>query len=274
MANRGTEPFATFLAATEDLAKQTLAYHLADDEKKAQLVKLFTILAEYVEERQPDMNIQAVFGKTLLGLLDSERIWAWAGENAQTLIMAGDSEIALLGLVWPLITEMLVDTLGRYLPVTAILPVVHSWIAGNTYAQILAVWVSNGGAIRFGEKTRKTKMEDIVELCENTIGYQSTLIVAAIAEILGSLNMEGADECIRSLGTLQKRLKYGIADSEEIALYELGFADRVVAQSLRPIIASADGRTVRRRLRRSADAVGVTLQGFPRYFSVCLSSLQ
>ena len=159
----------------------------------------------------------------------------------------------LLGLIWPLITEMLVDALGRYLPVTAILPVVHSWIAGDSYAQIFAVWVSNGGGIRFGEKTRKTKMEDIVELCENSIGYQSTLIVAAIAEILVSLNVDGADGCIRTLGTLQKRLKYGVADSEELALYELGFADRVVAQALRPIIASADGRTVRRRLRNSVD---------------------
>ena len=110
-----------------------------------------------------------------------------------------------------------------------------------------------------GRRPAKRKTEDIVELCENTIGYQSTLIVAAIAEILISLNVEGADECIRNLGTLQKRLKYGIADADEIALYELGFADRVVAQALRPIIASADGRTVRRRLRNSTGAVRDTL---------------
>ena len=273
MANRGTEPFDTFLAATEQLATETLAYHLAVDEQRSQLVKVFSLLAEHIETRQPDMNIQAVFGRTLLGLVDSARIMTWVTENTQPLIVAGSSDTALLGLLWPLLTELLADTLGRYLPPEAVLPVIHSWIAGDTYAQIMAVWLSNGGAIRHGEKTRQTKMEDIVELCENSIGYQSTLIVAAVAEILGSLNIEGTTSCIESLGTLLKRLKYGIAHADEIALYELGFADRVVAQMLRPITAAAEGQTVRRRLRNSEVAVRDALQRLPRYFSACLSSL-
>jgi POLQ-like helicase len=273
MANRGAEPFPTFLAATEQLATETLAYHLADDEQRSQLVRVFSLLAEHIETQQPDMNIQAVFGRTLLGLVDSARINTWVAENTQALIVAGGSDTALLGLLLPLITELLVDTLGRYLPPAAVLPVVHSWIAGDTYAQIMAVWLSNGGAIRHGEKTRKTKMQDIVQLCENDIGYESTLIVAAVAEILGSLSIDGATSCIESLGTLLKRLKYGIAHADEIALYELGFADRVVAQTLRPIIASAEGQTARRRLRNSESAVRDTLERFPRYFSACLSSL-
>ncbi len=273
MANRGTETFPTFLAATEQLATETLAHHLADDGQRSQLVKLFRLLAEHIESRQPDMNTQAVFGRTLLGLVDSERIMTWVADNIKELIVAGPSDTALLGLLWPLITELLADTLERYLPPAAVLPVVHSWIAGDTYAQIMAVWLSNAGAIRHGGKTRKTKMQDVVELCDNCIGYQSTLIVGAVAEILGSLGIDGTTSCIESLGTLLQRLKYGIAHADEIALYELGFADRVVAQTLRPIIASAEGQTVRRRLRNSESAVRDTLQRFPRYFSACLSSL-
>ncbi len=116
-------------------------------------------------------------------------------------------------------------------------------------------------------------MEDIVEICDNTIGYQSTPMIAGVAENLGVLNPDGAADCIRNLGTLQKQVKYGIADADEIVIYELGFADRVIAQALRPVIASAEGRTVRQRLRNRAGAVRETLQRFPRYFSVCLSSL-
>ncbi len=273
MANRGTEPFDTFRSATEQLPTETLAYHLADDEQRTQLINVFKMLAEHIESRQPNMNIQAVFGRTLLGLVDSARIMTWVADNTQALTVAGGSDTALLGLLWPLITELLADTLGRYLPPPAVLPVVHSWIAGDTYAQIMAVWLSNGGAIRHGDKTRKTKMQDIVQLCESDIGYESTLIVAAVAEILGSLGIDGSTSCIESLGTLLKRLKYGIAHADEIALYELGFADRVVAQTLRPIIASAEGQTARRRLRNSESAVRDTLQRFPRYFSACLSSL-
>jgi hypothetical protein len=272
MANRGSEPFAEYLAATEELAKQTLGYHLADEEKKQELVRLFTMIAEYIENGEPDAAIQATFGRTLLGLADSERIMAWTAENAQLLVDA-NSTSALLELLWPLITEVLSDDLDRYLPGTAVLPVAQSWVAGDSYAEILAAWVWAGGSIRFGEKTRKTKMDDIVELCDNVIGYHSTLVIAAVAEHLGGLTVDGAADCVLNLGTLQKQVKYGISDIDEIALYEMGFADRVVAQALRPVIASARGRTVRGRLRRSADAVRETLGQFPRYFSACLSSL-
>ncbi|MGA7077190.1 MAG: DEAD/DEAH box helicase [Terriglobales bacterium] len=272
MANRGSEPFAAFLAATEELAQKTLAYHLAEQKKKQDLVRLFTMLAEYIENGQPDPVIQATFGKTLLGLVNSERIMLWTTENAQQLVDA-ESTDALLQLLWPLITEVLSDSFNRYVPDTAIFRVVQSWVAGETYAEIFATWVSEGGAIRFGKKTRKSKMEDIVELCDNVIGYQSTLVIAAVAEHVGGLSMDGAADCLLSLGTLQKQVKYGISDIDEIAIYEMGFADRVVAQALRPVIASAAGRTVRGQLRNSADAVRETLEQFPRYFSVCLSSL-
>jgi hypothetical protein len=98
-------------------------------------------------------------------------------------------------------------------------------------------------------------------------------VIAAVAEHLSGLNIDGAADCVRNLGTLQKQVKYGISDIDEIAIYEMGFADRVVAQALRQVIASARGRTVRQRLRNSADPVRETLEQFPRYFSVCLASL-
>ena len=116
-------------------------------------------------------------------------------------------------------------------------------------------------------------MEDIAELCENVIGYQSTLIVAAIAEILASFDHEDAEDAIRALGLLQKQLKYGISNPDEIAIYELGFADRVGAQALGPINAAADGQTMRRRIRKSAPVLQEALSRFPRYFNVCLLSL-
>ena len=116
-------------------------------------------------------------------------------------------------------------------------------------------------------------MEDIAELCENAIGYQSTLIVAAIGEMLGALEIDDAEEAVQALGILQKQLKYGIADPNEIALYEFGFADRVVVQVLRPIVSAADGRSMRGRIRNSAVALQEELNRFPRYFNICLSGL-
>lgn len=273
MANRGTEPFSTFLAQTEGLAKQTLAYFLATVDKKEQLVALFRMLAEFVEEYQPEIDLQQVYAKTLLGVIDSQKVKEWVTENAAALLASKDSTDELLEVVWPFAIETLDDIFSKYLPPAAVLAVVHSWMRGDSFEKIMGVWSDNAGAIRHGEGTRKTKMEDIAELCENAIGYQSTLIVAAIGEMLGALEIDNAEDTVRALGTLQKQLKYGIADPDEIALYELGFADRVVVQVLRPIVSGADGRSVKRRIQNSAVALKDELNRFPRYFTVCLSGL-
>ena len=201
------------------------------------------------------------------------KVKEWVTENAAALLASKDSTDELLEVVWPFAIETLDDIFSKYLPPAAVLAVVHSWMRGDSFEKIMSVWSDNAGAIRHGEGTRKTKMEDIAELCENAIGYQSTLIVAAIGEMLGALEIDNAEDTVRALGTLQKQLKYGIADPDEIALYELGFADRVVVQVLRPIVSGADGRSVKRRIQNSAVALKDELNRFPRYFTVCLSGL-
>jgi hypothetical protein len=273
MANRGTEPFSAFLAQTEELAKQTLAHFLTAADKKEQLVAMFRMLAEFVEEYQPEIDLQKLYGRTLLGVIDSQKVRVWTEENSAGLVASMQSTDELLKLVWPFVIDILDETFSKYLPPAAVLPVVYSWVHGESFETILGVWSDNDGSIRWGKRTRKTKMDDIAELCENAIGYQSTLIVAAIGEMLGALEIDGAEEAVRALGTLQKQLKYGIADPDEIALYELGFADRVVVQFLRPIVSAADGLGMRRRIRNSAVALRKELDRFPRYFDICLSSL-
>ena len=273
MAHRGAGTFVAFITEAEQIARQTLAHHLGSDTRKDQLVALFRMLAEFVEEYQPDTTLQAVYGRTLLDVIDSEQIKKWVEENSDGLIASADSTENLLVLLWPLVVQILDEEFSRFLPASAILPVVRSWIRGDNFEAIMETWHDNDGAIRHGQRSRKTKMEDIAELCENAIGYQSTLVVAAIAEILGSFNREDTEDVIQVLGVLQKRLKYGISDPDEIAIYELGFADRVVVQALRPLIAVAEGRTMRGRIRNSAAEVQGALNRFPRYFSACLSSL-
>ena len=116
MANRGGEPFTAFLAQTEELAKQTLAHFLASTEKKEQLVALFRMLAEFVEEYQPEIDLQQVYGKTLLGVIDSQRVKEWVRENAAGLLASIHSTDELLKLVWPFVIEVLDEIFNRYLP--------------------------------------------------------------------------------------------------------------------------------------------------------------
>jgi superfamily II DNA/RNA helicase len=273
MAHRGTGAFEVFIAETEELAKETLAHHLASSEDRKQLVALFRMLAEFVEEYQPNTTLQTVYGKTLLDVVDSEIVKEWVEENVARLTASADSTEDLLILLWPCVTSVLQEEFSRYMPTSAVFPVVQSWTRGESFETIMKIWLTNGGAIRHGQGTRKTRMEDIEDLCENAISYQSTLIIAAITEILVSFEREDTEDAIRTLSALQKQLKYGILDSDEIAIYELGFADRIVAQALRPIISAAEGQALRTRIRNSATALREVLNRFPRYFDACLSSL-
>ncbi|HMH14331.1 MAG TPA: hypothetical protein VK578_14610 [Edaphobacter sp.] len=74
-------------------------------------------------------------------------------------------------------------------------------------------------------------MDDLVNLCENVIAYDSTLIVAAISEMLGAVSGADAASATQSLlAQLLKRMKYGLSHPDEIVLYELGFADRIAVK--------------------------------------------
>jgi len=129
------------------------------------------------------------------------------------------------------------------------------------------------GVKRWGKGTTQVKLEDMVDICENAFGFESTLVLAAIAEVLASLNDESLEATINGLGILQKRLKYGVADGESIALYELGFADRVVAGELSKILNNGVGEPIRQRIREREEVLRFVLSLYPHYFTVCFNGL-
>ena len=274
MANRGSEPFPIFANLSRQFAQETLAYALSDDLQKAQLIQVLQDLAEHIESRQPNTEIQAAYGKTLLGLEAVQRVRDWVESNQIVLIQQELSDEALLAIVWPLIIEILGDAkVGKYLPAEQMLPDVLRWISGANFAQMLSDWQADGGTIRHGKKTRTATLDDIVNLCENVIGYDSTLIIAAISEMLGNVaGIDAAAGAQAALSHLLKRLKYGVSHPDEIALYELGFADRVAAKRIRVLISANDESPIRARLRENEN-VENALASLPRYFRECYDSV-
>ena len=237
MANRGSDPFPIFVTSVEQFAQETLAYALAGDLQKAQLVQVFQRPAQHIESRQPDTEIQAAYGKTLLGLEAVQRVRDWVQSNQLVLLQQELSDETLLAIVWTAHQwRFLGDSkVGKYLPAPQTLTNALRWIGGTNFAQMLSDWQANGGVIRRGKKTRTATLDDIVNFCENVIGYDSTLIIAAISEMLG--NVAGSEAALGTQASLAptflKRLKYKeYHHADEIALYELGFADRVAANRI------------------------------------------
>jgi hypothetical protein len=274
MANRGSESFEAFLASTDALARETLAFHLADEGKKQGLLRLFAGVAQHIENKEPSTAIQALYGRTLLGVSAASRVREWTLEHLSALEDCGDNDGELLRVLWPLIEELLADDLfARYLPKAAIFDLALGWIENKSYALMHESWKAAGGAKRHGVSTRSTTVEDIVAICENSLGFESMLYVAAVAENLNGADIVDPAILQGAIARLQKRLKYGVEGADVITLYERGFADRIVVREMADSLGAPQTGTLAERLRQNESAIRTVLKRYPSYFLSCLNAL-
>lgn len=273
MANRGAEPFVEYSQRVSQLAVETLAYNLANEGQKSALISLFTSVAEYIEEHNPDTEKQARFAKTLLGMESTQEIEAWTFDNMEHLLSLDSNEGFLVAL-WPLLSELCQDDFGRnILPQSLPLELATMWIRGKPYKDLFAH--ANTGTKPWGQTRRaKLKEDDIVEFCESTLGFECPLIVGAVAQFLFSESSE-TERNLTPFFLFQKAIKYGIPDLLAVSCYESGFADRMLAQSLRNILL-ASGYTdslFSPAVNQYRQQLNTVLTDFPSYFESVLSTI-
>lgn len=232
MANRGADDFDEFRSAAEKLATQTLAFHLASEDVRKDIVVLFTRLAAYLNETESDIAKQIKYAKTLLGISDAKKVEHWVNENREQLLIASSNQ-EFLDLVWTLFPSLLSDKFFHVVdPSTLAYEIASKWISGLSYGEIYEHVGSVGGSKPYGEnRRRQLTFEDVIEFCDNTLAFQCSLLLGAIAEFLF------ADEPIVGMDAafkiFQKALKYGLPDTLSISIYEKGFSDRCVAIRVR-----------------------------------------
>jgi POLQ-like helicase len=262
---------------SQELAEGTLAYALVSDEQKKQLVELFGILAEHIHTTVPDAERRLVFARTLQGVTTNIELEKWVTEQFETL-KQNESHENLLKSLWPIISEGIENnTFQKIDKPEAILEAALWWINGTSFEGILSRLNQKDVKIIWGTKKRRLTVEHIVDLCEGAFGYDGALRIGAIADLVASDDTDDDEGqlLVEHLGELHKRFKYGLPNTSAIALYECGFADRVVAQSLSNIV----GDTLLTRsatilqLTEQQQAVSQILEGYPKYFQTCLTGL-
>ncbi len=275
MANRGSEAFAEYSQRVTQLAVETLAYHLADEQQKSALVSLFISVAEYIEGRISDPEKQTRYGKTLLGVETTQMIEAWISANKEFLLTL-DSNEAVLGAIWPLLSEHSQDSFFRNtLPQSLPLELATMWIRGKPYKDLFAHAKTTSGTKPWGQRRAALKDDDIIEFCESTLGFECPLIVGAVIQFLFNESAESENDPAPFL-LFQKAIKYGIPDPTGISCYESGFADRMLAQSLRSTL-QANGYTALLFLpavNQHRDTLSRTLREFPSYFESVLATIR
>lgn len=250
-----------------DLAKRTLAYHLASAEQRGQLIQLFELLAANVTARAGDAERRRVYGRTLFGVGDTVALEKWVAENLQRIADCDDDD-EIFGVVWPCIEARIGnDTFQKWQPVETRETFARRWILGDSFGALHDSMTAGSVRIGLGAKPRMPKVEHIVEMGENALGFDGAHVLGAIAELFELLAPDADGDPLRVLQVLQKRLKYGLPAGAPIVLYEAGFADRTLAVDLAELIPTVSSqRELWAAIRDERSAVEGILARYPRYF--------
>ncbi len=258
-----------------DLAEQTLAYFLADDEKREQIQELFKLLAENISVNIIDANRRKAFGKTLYGVNDAKAIEGWVQDNADELLVAQNGD-QVLDLAWSLITRHAHNkAFNKFDKKNVLKEITKKWISGTPFHELYRIADTNKCKLGKGKRPRKVKIENIIDICEGGLAYDGALLVSALCEFVEMLDREGTGDPIYRLQLFQKRLKYGLPTETTIALYELGFSDRVIAQDLTAALnlAATQKRDIVKALKKDRDGANAVMEKYPIYFQEQMNEL-
>lgn len=257
------------------LAEGTLAFFLADDQKKEHIRELFQLLAGNISGNITDPTRRKIYGRTLYGIQDAKSIEGWVQTNADSLLSIVD-ETEALDLAWPLLTQHINSGVFTKFDKPEVLKeIAHGWISGKSFSDLLKIIRKRKAKMRWGTQRREFKIDHVVEVCEGALAYDGALVVGAVSEFIETIDKDGTEDLINRLQIFQKRLKYGLPTETAIALYELGFSDRVITQDLAASLnlAATQKNDLVKALQKVRDGAGAVMEKYPAYFQERMNEL-
>lgn len=219
-----------------DLYTQTFAYSIATEDERKKLAHAFQIVAARVSTI--DSKKRSCFGKALLGLDQLLIIEEWLHQNVERLSEAANNFV-LLESLWTLLKELLANnSLGKIIGDGFDLIIAKLWCSGTSYFEILKQ--ANQANVKFkaGSQERKITIENIIEICDSSLGYDAMLIAGACADLTETIF--GNAELAAKIRQLQMSLKIGLDDMFDIWLYSHGLSDRAIAKDISQVIQRID----------------------------------
>lgn len=257
------------------LAEGTLAFFQADDQKKEHIRELFQLLAGNISANITDPARRKIYGRTLYGIQDAQDIEGWVQSNADSLLPIVD-ETEVLDLAWPLLTRHINGGIFTKFDKPEVLKEIsHGWISGKRFSDLLKIIRKRKAKMIWGSRRREFKIDHVVDVCEGTLAYDGALVVGAVCEFIETLDQDGTGDLINRLQLFQKRLKYGLPTETTIALYELGFSDRVISQDLAASLnlAATQKKDLVKALKKDRDGAMAVMEKYPAYFQERMNEL-
>ena len=202
-----------------------------------------------------------IIAKNSIGLYQSKLLKEWVQENI-TSILSCEKEEDLLSVLTEIIMDFSNNKQMKKLSIENLNFISQFWIKGNSYFQILESCTEKSIRIEKRGKLKPIDMSDIISICDNGLGYETSMVLNAINNNLEKIVGDG----LEVLTMLIKKLKYGLPLEKEINIYELGFSDRIVAQVIGQEINSQSKDQIKNEIKRKSAGIEDKLSDFPSYY--------
>lgn len=253
-----------------EIAKATLAYKLANEMQKDQLIALFTTIARKIEEKTDDKKQLPIYAKTLRGLNQTfelrDKIL-----NKKDLLIQVSSSIDLLNILWDMFVDGNIQNsyFNFYSDKEKLKYATKKWLEGLSFFKLFSIL--QGKKINGRDYI---KIESCVKIFENEIAYSGSVLINAITEIVNLMDDQDYTLAINLLRLFQKQLKYGLPTIESILIYEWGFCDRVIAQEIAMILPKTEDKHVMKiNILEKKEEVLDILKKYPSYYETVLERI-
>lgn len=243
---------------TDSLAENTFGYFLGSEEEQEKIKELFVLIKSKIVTSLVETEIIA---KNSIGLYQSELLKEWVWEN-KTSILSCEKEEDLLSVLTEIIIDFSNNKEMRKLSIENLNYISQLWFKGKSYFQILGSCTEKSISTEKRGKSKPIDVSDIISICDNGLGYETSMILNSINNILEEL----VGEKIDVLTKLTRRLKYGLSLDKEINIYELGFSDRIVVQLIGQEINSQSKDQIKNEIKRKSAVIKDKLSDFPSYY--------
>lgn len=197
--------------SVERIATETLAYYLADDVKKENIIRLFMMIAKFCYENVPTAEKRYLYSENVFGVKDNNIIEEYIIENIDKIVNSETTK-QLFENLYELIILIQKENLN-------IKEISNLWIDGYSYKEILEM------------SDNILDISECLKICNKKISYELPLIVSAVQDNL-KYKINENNNIFDTFNLLVKQLKYGIRTNIGIKIYELGFSDREVTKEI------------------------------------------
>lgn len=234
---------------SETICKNTLAFHIVDEQKQPILLKLFKAIANKIADL-PCEKLNR-YATSMTGITISNKIETWVIENFNVNFEYDYDE--LIGLV-----------------INCYRSVYDLNYSKELFKDITNMWVNGSSLYKITSDTGLS-FKDIEKICIKTLSYDVSFLVGNILDIV---NWQDENANFTRLSKLQKMLKYGVNSSTQIIICDRIVNDRVISSIITSLIGpQSNFYKLKRQIKIHQKNIFNTLNDYPTVFNEKIKQL-